>query len=63
MDIPAIASSALMMKASQTRESISISIMKQAAQQQNQLADLLAGSARPAAQLAAEAGSGFSVYA
>lgn len=63
MDISSIASSALAMKTAQTRQTVAISIMKQAAEQQNQMAELLAQSARQAAQPAAEAGAGFSTYA
>jgi len=63
MDISSIAGSALLMKTSQTQQAVSMSIMKQAADQQNQMANLLAQNARMAAQPAAEAGSGFSTYA
>jgi hypothetical protein len=42
MDTSTIAGSALLMKTAQTQQAMSISIMKQAADQQKQMANLLA---------------------
>jgi len=54
MDSSSIAGSALLMKTAQTQQTISISIMKQAADQQKLIANLLAQNAaqisRPATQ-------------
>lgn len=63
MDISTIAGSALLMKASQTQQSIAISIMKQAAQQQQQMAEMLAQSAAQMPQPMADSGFSFSTYA
>jgi hypothetical protein len=51
MDTVAIAGASLLMRNTQTQQAISMSIMKQAADQQKQLADLLAQSAAQVAQL------------
>ena len=45
MDIATIAGAAQLMRTAQTQQSVSISIMKQAADQQNQMANLLAQNA------------------
>lgn len=64
METAAIAGSALLMKAAQTKESISISIIKQAATQQNQIVNLLAQSTALSAQPApTKSNSTFSTYA
>ncbi|MDA8428372.1 MAG: hypothetical protein M0T70_03850 [Geobacteraceae bacterium] len=64
MDTTAIAGSALLMKSNQTQQVMSISIMKQAANQQNLMANLLAQNAsqapRPAVQ---NSGFTFSTFA
>lgn len=63
MDVSSIAGSALLMKTSQTQQAISMTIMKQAADQQNQLANLLAQSAQQAPQPPSGDGFSFSTYA
>lgn len=45
METSAIAGAALLMSRAQTQQSVSITIMKQAADQQNQMANLLAQNA------------------
>jgi len=62
MDVSSIAGSVLLMKTSQTQQSVSMSIMKQAADQQNQLANMLAQNAQQAPQ-PARGTSSFSTYA
>jgi len=59
MDTMAIASSLLSMQADQTRQTITIAIVKQAAAQQNMVANLLAQNA----QQPMPEGSNFSTYA
>lgn len=64
MDTSAVSGSALLMKAAQTQESISISIIKQAAKQQDQMATLLAQeSARMPQPAPSGTNSTFSIYA
>lgn len=63
MDTVSIAGAALLLKTAQTQQAMSISLVKNAADQQNQLADLLARNARSASPPAQESGYGFSTYA
>lgn len=64
MDSSAIAGAALIMKTAQTQQTMSISIMKQAAEQQRQLADILAQNAANMPQPAVKNSSfTFSTYA
>lgn len=63
MDSSSISGSALLSRSGQTKQAISISIMKQAADQQKKMADMLAQSARQNPQPAAGSGITFSVYA
>ena len=64
MDTSTIAGSALLMKTAQTQQAISISIMKQAADQQNQIATLLAqNSVQTPQQSSKSSGFTFSTYA
>ena len=63
MDISSISGTAVMMQAAQTQQGISTSLMKMAAEQQQQMADMLAQSAQKGSQIAAQSGYGFSVYA
>ncbi len=65
MDISSIAGSALLMKSEQTQQTLSTTMMKQAADQQNKIASLLAQNVQLAPQLAAQNGIGFifSTYA
>jgi len=54
MDTVSIAGSSLLSRHEQTQQTLSMTIMKQAATQQNQIADMLAQSARQAQGLGAE---------
>ncbi len=65
MDTSSIAGSALFMKLGQTQQALSTSMIKQSAEQQNKMANLLAQNARQAPQPAAGNGSSFnfSTYA
>lgn len=63
METSAIAGAAMLMSSIQTQQSISTSLMKQAADQQKQMANLLAQNAAQASQLAAGNGYNFSTFA
>jgi hypothetical protein len=65
MDTSSIASSSLLMRAEQTQQALSIKMMKQAAEQQDKMANLLAQNVKQAAQPAAKSDSNFtfSTYA
>lgn len=65
MDTVSIASSSLLQRSAQTQQALSTAMMKQAANQQNQVANMLAENARQVPQPAAESGNGFtfSTYA
>lgn len=63
MDISSIAGAAVLMKASQTQQVMSATLMKQAAEQQNRMASLLAALVGTAAQTVPDSGSAFSTYA
>ena len=63
MDISSIAGTALLLKVSQTQQAMAINIMKQAAEQQNQMANLLAQNAQLTPQPTLPTDSGFSTYA
>lgn len=65
MDATAIAGSSLMMRTEQTQQALSTSMMKQAAESQNQMANMLAQNAQQAPQPAAKSSNGFnfSTYA
>jgi len=60
MDVSTIAGTSLMMKAEQTQQILSVSMMKQAANQQNQIANMLAQIAQQAPQPTSNSGTGFS---
>jgi hypothetical protein len=60
MDTVSIASSLLYMRTDQTQQALSTAMMKQAATQQNQMANLLAQNALQSPQPAAQSGNGFS---
>lgn len=63
MDIIAISGSALQLKTAQTQQSLAVSIIKQAADQQNQIANLLAQNARNNQRLVPQnSDSTFSIY-
>ena len=65
MDISSIAGTSLMMQTGQSQQAMSTAMMKQAAGQQNQMANMLAQNARQAPQPAGASQSGysFSTYA
>ena len=65
MDISSISGTALLMRSDQTQQALSISMMKQAANQQNQIANMLAQNVQQAPQPASNSGTGysFSTYA
>jgi hypothetical protein len=63
MDISSIAGAAVLMKASQTRQAMSVTLMKQAAEQQSQIASLLAMLVGTTAQPVSDSSYGFSTYA
>ena len=62
MDTISISGTALLSKVAQTQQAMAISITKQAAEQQNQMANLLAQNARLAPQPTRPTDSGFSIY-
>ena len=63
MDTSTIAGASLLAKTAQTQQAMSASLMKQAAAQQNQLADILAQNAQTAPQPAKDSNHSFSTYA
>jgi len=63
MDTSTIAGASLLAKTAQTQQAMSASLMKQAAAQQNQLADILARNAQAAPQPAKNSNYSFSTYA
>lgn len=63
MDISSIAASAVLMKTSQTQQTISATLMKQEAGQQSRIASLLAASVTAAVQPVPDGRYGFSTYA
>lgn len=65
MDISSIAGTSMMMRSEQTQQTLSIAMMKQAADQQNQLANMLAQITQQAPQPTSNSGNGysFSTYA
>ena len=65
MDMVSITGSSLLLRSGETRQALSTAMMKQAADQQNMMAGLLAENVRQAPQPAAKSGSGFtfSTYA
>ncbi|RII30582.1 MAG: hypothetical protein CXR30_06255 [Geobacter sp.] len=63
MDINAIAGASLLMKTAQTQQAMSTSMIKQAADQQNQLANLLAQSVQTNQQPQSVSDYIFSTYA
>lgn len=60
MDISSVAGSSLLYRAEQTQQALSTAMMKQAAESQNQVANLLAQNAKQAPQPVSKGGSGFS---
>ncbi|MDU0460513.1 MAG: hypothetical protein RW306_17430 [Geobacteraceae bacterium] len=60
MDISSVAGSSLLYRAEQTQQAVSTTMMKQAAEQQNQVANMLAQNAQQAPQPASKSGNSFS---
>lgn len=60
MDISSIAGSSLLMSSGQTRQELSTTMMKQAAEQQDKMASLLAQNAKQNTQPVSESPDGFS---
>lgn len=60
MDTGSIASSLLLMQTDRTQQVLSTAMVKQAAAQQNQMANILARNVQQSPQLASQNGSGFS---
>lgn len=60
MDTSSIAGSSLLVKSAQTQQALSTTMMKQAANQQNQMANLLAQNVQQAPAPVAGRGDGFS---
>jgi len=65
MDTSSISGSSLLMAAGQTRQALSTTMMKQASDQQNEMADLLAQNIKQAPQpaTASDSNFNFSTYA
>ncbi len=65
MDISSVAGSSMLYRTEQTQQALSTAMMKQAAESQNQVANLLAQNAKQAPQPVSKGGSGFgfSTYA
>lgn len=63
MDISSIAGAASMMRSSQTQQALSTAMVKMNAQQQDQMANMLAQNAKQAAQPVKNENSSFSTYA
>jgi hypothetical protein len=60
MDVTSISGAALMMRSDQTQQVLSVSMMKQAADQQNQIANMLAQNAQQSSQPTFNSRSSFS---
>jgi len=63
MDTSSIAGSSLLLRTGQTQQALSTTMMKQAADQQNKMAELLAMNAKQAPQPTANSGFSFSIFA
>jgi hypothetical protein len=63
MDTSSIAGSSLLLRTAQSQQAVSTSMMKQAADQQNKMAELLAQNAKQSPQSAANSGFNFSIFA
>jgi len=63
MDVSSIAGASVLAKLGQTQSAMSTSMMKMAANQQDQVANMLAQNAKQAVQPAASSGHSFSTYA
>jgi hypothetical protein len=63
MDTISIAGSSLLLRVGQAQQALSTTMMKQAADQQNKMAELLAMNAKQAPQPTADSGFSFSIFA
>ncbi|MDD5287066.1 MAG: hypothetical protein PHD54_14530 [Desulfuromonadaceae bacterium] len=65
MDISSISGTSLMMRAEQTQQTVSTAVIRQVADQQNQIANMLAQIVQQAPQPTSNSGTGysFSTYA
>lgn len=63
MDVSSIAGASQLMQSSQSQQALSTSMIKQAAQAQNQMADMLAQNAKQAPQPVKSQDYGFSTFA
>lgn len=63
MDTVTIAGSTMLMRSAQTQQALSTAMVKMAADQQAQMANLLAQNAKQAPQPVAQSGYNFSTYA
>lgn len=63
MDISSIAGSASLMQSSQTQQALSAAMIKQNADSQNRIAEMLQKNAQQTPQPAKSSGQGFSTYA
>lgn len=63
MDVSSIAGTASIMQSSQTQQALSASMIKQNAQAQDQVANMLAQNSKQASQPVQSSGQGFSTYA
>jgi len=63
MDVSSIAGASALMQAGQTQSAMSTTMMKMAADQQKQMANMLAQNAKQAPQPVAQSGYKFSTYA
>lgn len=63
MDISSVAGSSQLLQTSQTQQAMSMSMMKKAADAQNQIANMLAQNAKQAPQPVQSQGYGFSTFA
>ncbi|MEI6212841.1 MAG: hypothetical protein WCP10_01950 [Desulfuromonadales bacterium] len=61
METASVAGTSMFMSSGQTLQSLTTSMMKQAAEQQNQIVNMLAQNARQSPQPAASSGSGFKI--
>lgn len=63
MDSSSIAGSSLLLRTAQSQQALSTTMMKQVAEQQNKMAELLARNAQQAPQPNADSGFSFSIFA
>ncbi|HIJ87060.1 MAG TPA: hypothetical protein HPP97_05165 [Desulfuromonadales bacterium] len=63
MDTSSIAGSSLLLKTAQSQQALSATMMKQMADQQNKMAELLSQNTRQSPQPAANSGFNFSIFA